>query len=261
MSAIDVINRWYADLYDQEEIQIDDINFMLTVIGEASKNILEVCCGSGRILVPLAKAGHKVTGFDMDDYMLERISAKAKGLTNINFSKADAINDEWEKNFDTVILAGNILINIISNMNYKEAQKLFIKKAYKSLKTNGHIYLDFDCFTQPEKFFGNSDERIIFEGIDGFGNYGKIIMSDGNYEAQTQITTFKCKTEIIAKDGEKIVRESARTKHIPTLLQVYEWLDEAGFKIVSEYGDYNGNPIGETTHRAIIWAEKINRAI
>ncbi|WP_055668716.1 class I SAM-dependent methyltransferase [Desnuesiella massiliensis] len=256
MLTIDVINRWYADLYDQEEIQIDDVNFMLSVIGEASKNILEVCCGSGRILVPLAKAGHKVTGFDMDNYMLERISPKAKGLTNINFSKADAINDDWGNNFDTVVLAGNILINIISSMNYKEAQKLFIKRSYDALKLNGHIYLDFDCFPHPENFFGNSDERIIFEGVDSLGSYGKIIISDGKYEPQTQITTFKRKTEIISKDGEKIVRESVGAKHIPTLLQVHEWLDQVGFKIVSEYGDYNGNPISETTHRAIIWAEK-----
>lgn len=188
--------------------------------------------------------------------MLERISSKAKGLTNINFSKADAINDDWGNNFDTVIVAGNILINIISSMNYKEAQKLFIKKSYDSLKLNGHIYLDFDCFMNPENSFGNSDERIIFEGIDSFGNYGKTIMSDGKYESQTQITTFKRKTEIITKEGEKIVRESVGTKHIPTLLQVREWLDEAGFKIVSEYGDYNGSPISEITHKAIIWAEK-----
>jgi len=52
------------------------------------------------------------------------------------------------------------------------------------------------------------------------------------------------------------VQENAEIKHIPTLLQVHEWLDKAGFKIVSEYGDYNGNQISETTHKAIIWAKK-----
>jgi SAM-dependent methyltransferase len=259
MSTMDIISRWSADLYDKEEAQTDDINFMLSVIGGDSKNILEVCCGSGRILVPLAKAGHKVTGFDMDEYMLGRISEKAKGLTNIDFSKADAIDDEWGNNFDTVILAGNILINIESSMDYKEAQKLFIKKSYNSLKFNGHLYIDFNCFSHPEKIFENSDERIIFEGVDSFENYGKMIISDSKYEQKTQITTFKRKIEIITKDGEKIVRESVGIKHIPTLLQLHEWLDEAGFRIVNEYGDYNGNPISENTHLAIIWAEKINK--
>lgn len=31
------------------------------------KNILEVACGGGRILVPLAQAGYKMTGFDFDE--------------------------------------------------------------------------------------------------------------------------------------------------------------------------------------------------
>lgn len=260
MSTIDIIKRWSADLYDQEETQTEDVNFMLSVIGGGSKNILEVCCGSGRILVPLAKAGHKVTGFDMDEYMLERIPAKAKGLTNINFSKADAMHGDWGSNYDTVILAGNILINIVTDNNYLEAQKLFLRKSYNSLKLNGHLYIDFNCFLHPEIFFGNPDERIIFKGTDSYGNYGRIIMSEGKYDKQTQITTFKRKTELITKEGEKIVQESVGTKHIPTLLQVHEWLEEAGFLIVNEYGDYDVNPISETTKRAIIWAEKIGKA-
>lgn len=256
MSGIDIINRWYADLYDQEETQTDDVNFILSAIGGNSRNILEVCCGSGRILVPLAKAGHTVTGFDMDDYMLERIPAKANGIANINFSKADAIADNWGSNFDTVILAGNILINIVSSMNYKEAQKLFINKSYNCLKPNGYLYLDFNCFSHPEKVFESPEERIVFEGTDSLGYYGKQIISSSKYEPHTQITTFKRKTEIITKHGEKIVREGNGIKHIPTLLQVHEWLNEAGFKIVWEYGDYNRNPISEITDKAIIWAEK-----
>lgn len=256
MSTIDIIDRWYADIYDQEEIQTNDVNFMLSVIGEDLQCILEVCCGSGRILVPLAKAGHKVTGFDMDEYMLERIPAKTSGLANLSFSKVDAIGGDWGNNFDTVILAGNILINIVSSINYKEAQKLFIKKSYDALKPNGHLYIDFDCFQHPENIFGNSGERIIFEGIDSFGNYGKVTMSDSTYEKQTQITTFKRKTEIITKDGERISRESVGVKHIPTLSQVHEWLVEAGFRVWNEYGDYNGTPITEDSLRAIIWAEK-----
>lgn len=256
MSTIDIINRWSADLYDQEETQTDDIDFILSVIDRNSKNILEVCCGSGRILVPLAKAGYNVTGFDIDDYMLEHIPTKANRQTNISFLKTDAIVGDWGKNFDTVILAGNILINIVSNMDYKESQKLFIKKSYDSLQFNGHIYIDFNCFAYPENIFGNPNERIIFEGVDSFGNYGKITMSGSTYDQQTQITTFKRKTEIIINNDEKIVQEAVVIKHIPTLSQVHEWLEETGFTIVKEFGDYNGNPISESTNRALIWAIK-----
>lgn len=205
MVKMDIVHRWYADLYDQEETQVDDVNFILSIIDKEPKNILEVCCGSGRILVPLAKAEHIVTGFDMDDCMLERISSKAQGLTNIKYIKADAIEENWGGNFDTVILAGNILINIVSNMNYYEAQKLFIKKAFNSLKLNGHLYLDFNCFSHPEDIFENYNENTIFEGTDSHGNCGKYVLFNSKYDKKTQVTTFKCKIEITTKEGEKII--------------------------------------------------------
>ncbi|MCL2519206.1 MAG: class I SAM-dependent methyltransferase, partial [Oscillospiraceae bacterium] len=59
-----IISKWVADMYDQKVTETNDVEFLLSVIGQESKKILEVCCGSGRILVPLARAGHDVTGFD-----------------------------------------------------------------------------------------------------------------------------------------------------------------------------------------------------
>jgi SAM-dependent methyltransferase len=258
MTEINIIDKWCADLYDKEETETDDVEFLLSVIGEDPQNILEAACGSGRILVPIAKAGHTAVGFDMDESMLERIPEKAKGLNNISYSKADAIDGDWGSGFDTVVLAGNVLINIVSAIGNKEAQRLFIKRAYDCLKPNGHIYIDFNCFSYPEKFFGFPGERVVFEGIDSSGNYGKQTLSDNKYDIQTEMATFKRRTEITTKNGEKVSRESSGIKHIPTLQQVHEWLDEVGFKIVNEYGDYKGNPISESTYRAIIWAEKID---
>lgn len=257
MKTTEIISKWYANLYDQEEIQTEDVRFMLSMIGREPQNILEVCCGSGRILVPLAEEGHTVTGFDMDDYMLERIPSKAQGLENINYFKADAIVDDWGNNFDTVILAGNILINIEAEIEYKDAQKLFIKKAYNCLRPNGHLYLDFSLFSSPENIFNCSETRTIFEGTDSSGNYGKFTISDSTYNEQNQISSFKRKFEITSKDNEKMEKERIAQKYIPKLLQVQEWLYEAGFKVISQYGDYDGSPISENTNKAIIWAEKV----
>lgn len=74
------ISKWVADMYDLKVTETNDVDFLLSVIGPTPKRILEVCCGSGRILVSLAKAGHTVTGFDADEFMLAKIAAKAEGL-------------------------------------------------------------------------------------------------------------------------------------------------------------------------------------
>lgn len=57
-----IIAKWNAEMYDLNEREIDDVEFALSVIGEAPQKILEIACGSGRFLVPMAKAGHMVYG-------------------------------------------------------------------------------------------------------------------------------------------------------------------------------------------------------
>ena len=119
-------SHWYAYIYDKQENQTYDVELMLQILGDKPKKILEVCCGGGRILMPLAKAGHIAVGFDMDEDMMTQIPGKINGLSNIKFYKADAIHSNWGSDYDVVVLAGNIMINIEIDMDYKEAQKLFI---------------------------------------------------------------------------------------------------------------------------------------
>lgn len=91
----ELIAKWNADMYDLHETETEDVDFALSVIGPAPKNILEIACGSGRFLVPLARAGHTVTGLDFDQYMLDKIGPKAAGLDNISWRRADVIRESW----------------------------------------------------------------------------------------------------------------------------------------------------------------------
>jgi len=248
--------HWYADIYEKQVIQADEVNFILSIVGIEPKNILDVACGGGRITVPLAKAGHKVTGFDSDKFMLEKISARAKSLSNISFYQADAILEDWGNNFDVIILAGNILLNIESEMPYEQAQELFIKKASESVKQNGHMYLNFDCYERPEQSSENNEKWVCFEGIDDIGTYGKYIVISGDYSNETRIDKSSRRYEITPKGSETFTFETISIKHFPTFSQVKGWLDKYGWEIVNLYGDYGKNPMSTKTTRAIIWAKK-----
>ena len=65
-----IAKHWYASIYEQMENQTYDVEFLLRVLGPKPLNILEIGCGGGRIAVPLAEAGHFVTGLDADEYAL-----------------------------------------------------------------------------------------------------------------------------------------------------------------------------------------------
>ena len=259
-----IISKWVADLYDQKVTETKDIALLLSVIGQTPKRILEVCCGSGRILVPLAKAGHSVTGFDTDEFMLAKIPAKAEGLGNIRWRAADAVRGDWGTGFDVVVLFGNILYNIVADMDYAKSQELFIQKAASALTPGGYVCIEYSpggfCLANPDfvpDVSGGKSDWVVWEGTDGDGNYGKmLLLAGGDYDKDSRLSSFTRRFEITLRNGEKIVQDIPCVKHFASLEQVHRWLTGAGFTIEQECGDYDCNPIEADSTRAIILAKK-----
>lgn len=253
----DIIAKWNSEMYDCNETDIDDVEFALSVIGMEPKRILEIACGSGRFTIPMANAGHDVTGLDFDAHMLNRLSAKASNAQNIHWHKSDVINDEWESGFDIVLLAANLLSNIVSAMDYAQAQELLIQKSATSLVSGGHVLIDYAYTFYPEKWFHNPNPNIVWQGTDSQGNFGKMILLNNIYDKETGIAKCTRRFEMTLADGSNLIQEIPTVKHFAALEQVHEWLTHTGFVIENEWGDYHGNPISEHTTRAIIWARRL----
>jgi len=258
-----IAKHWYADVYEQFENQTYDVEFLLKVLNENTRipqNILEVACGGGRICIPLAQAGHTVTGFDTDEHMLLRCYRKMKGLNNIRCFSADATATDWGSGYDVVVLAGNILINIESDVDYKQAQITFIKNAAAALQKGGHLYLDFDLRSNNTKVFNSMGESSYFEGTDDMGTSGRTVSYGSAYDPVTQLCGGVSHWELTTNNGEDFTVVTNWYKHIPKQAQVYEWLSDAGLTIEKAYKNFSSEPlqepIDESTHRATIWARK-----
>ncbi|MCL2508093.1 MAG: class I SAM-dependent methyltransferase [Oscillospiraceae bacterium] len=263
-----IIKHWYASAYEQFENQTNDVEFLLGVLREQTdgtpQNILEAACGGGRIAVPLAQAGHDVTGFDADEHMLLRCYRKMSGLPNITCYQADALEADWGTGFDVVVLAGNILINIETGMDYKKAQEIFIRKAAAALRSGGYLYMDYDQHSDASavKFFNRLGESsCCFKGTlaDDLGTSGKIVSYGNIYNPVTQICVWNNHMDLTANNGERIVESTTGHKHIPSLTQVCGWLADAGLTVEKTYKNYTGRPLDEHDKkfaRATIWAKK-----
>ena len=61
-----------ADLYDHVELYRDrpDIAFFVETASSAGSPVLEAGCGTGRVLVPTARAGVDIVGLDLSPHML-----------------------------------------------------------------------------------------------------------------------------------------------------------------------------------------------
>lgn len=70
--------------------------FIEHLLARAGESVLDVGCGSGALALPLARAGHDVTGLDFSAGMLDLLRRKAaeEGLRNVKTVQA-AWDDDW----------------------------------------------------------------------------------------------------------------------------------------------------------------------
>lgn len=258
-----IARHWYAHVYEQLENQTNDVEFLLQVLEKNTdrpQNILEVACGGGRICIPLAQAGYTVTGIDADEHMLLRCYRRMKGLKNIRCFSADAVAEEWGAGYDVVVIAGNLLINIESDADYKQAQIDLIKKAADALRPGGHLYLDFQLLWDDAGFFNSLGESSYFEGVDDMGTYGRTVSYGSVYDPVTQLCGGVSHWELTANNEEPFTVSEVWHKHIPKQEQVCRWIEEAGLTIEKAYKNLTDEPlpqpIDESTYRASIWACK-----
>ena len=92
-----------------------DVDFYVNACSDA-ETILELGCGFGRLLAPLARAGHAVTGVDLHPGLLAEAAKVTKNLSSaksktppVQLIEADMCNLQLDKKFDRVLLAYNAL--------------------------------------------------------------------------------------------------------------------------------------------------------
>ena len=121
-------------------------------------------------------------------------------------------------------------------------------------KPGGMLYIDYNHTYHPEHWFVHSGERIIWQGTDSHGTKGLMSLSNSTYDMETCMIHATRRYELETSTGMKIHKEVPSVKHYVLPEQLHTWLEDAGFYIENEYGDYDGNPISEATGRAIICA-------
>lgn len=260
-----IMRHWYASVYEQFENKTNDVEFLLSVLNEQCggkpQRILEMACGGGRIAVPLAQAGHDVTGFDRDPYMLERCYIRMKGMPNIRCYQMEGGEEDWGSGYDVVVMAGNVLTNIEGEKDYRGAQRDFIRRAAKALRPGGHLYLDFSLYKDNAKVYPSLEPMYYFEGSDDYGTSGRTVSCGGNYDPVTRLFAGLEHWELTTNNGEEMIcNVEVWHKYLPAWEEVQEWLEESGLTLTRSYCNFTAEPITtpvqEDIWRATVWAEK-----
>ena len=251
-----IMHHWYAWIYEKEEDAAEIAEYIAKELGNKPLRVLEAACGGGKLCVPLALAGHDVSGIERDEYMLEHLRRKAEGMSNMHVLCQDLLSQPWGTGFDAVILGANLMLNIVTDRDYKRAQKNLLERACDALKSGGRLLIDYDCPLELSGWEPANTEWVCFEGTDDAGTYGRYIVVSGTANDRTRVVTGRRRWEITPAEGESFIHTTESYKYFPTLEQVCAWLYRIGFTIESLNGGYYGEPFDREHRRAVIWARK-----
>src|SRR5262245_45699042 len=111
----------YADipeLYDLEHDPfVDDVECYLNFIEAVGDPVLELGCGTGRLLTAIAQAGFRVTGVDRSQAMLDRARVKIaesnlEDLIRLHRGEVTSVFDVPGGPFGVAIIALNGLLHV-----------------------------------------------------------------------------------------------------------------------------------------------------
>lgn len=251
-----ILEYWNAWIYEQDEDETVMSEYLVQQIGKKPLRILEAACGGGKLCVPLAEAGHDITGIDQNEYMLQHLCRKAKNIPNLHIVHADMLSRPWGSGFDIVLLASNLLVNIVTDRDSKRAQMNLLERAYNALKMGGRLFIDYDCPLDIAKWHPAKDEWVCFEGTDDRGTFGRYIIIPGTANNRSRTVTGSRRWEIFPRNGEAFTHTENRHQYFPALEQTCAWLYRVGFTVESINGGYAGEPFDPEHRRAVIWAKK-----
>ncbi|MEW6172018.1 MAG: methyltransferase domain-containing protein [Bacillota bacterium] len=158
-----VFNSGYADAYDaiysdkDYEAECDLIERIFRDNSGSIISILDLGCGTGNHLIPLAQRGYELTGIDRSESMLAHARSKVDRLShsvNITLHQGDVRNLELNRHFDAAIMMFAVLGYQLENRDVLSA----LHTVRRHLRPGG-LFL-FDVWYGPAVLHQRPSQRI-----------------------------------------------------------------------------------------------------
>jgi ubiquinone/menaquinone biosynthesis C-methylase UbiE len=152
----------FARFYDLEYHRFtDDLDFYAHLAGGAGSPVLELACGTGRVLLHLARIGHTVTGLDISLPMLtiarDRLSMELPEVqARVSLVQQDMRSFALRQRFRIAILAINSFMHLMTRRD----QERCLKRIRRHLVDDGLLVID---IFNPELALYDSAGRSFFE--------------------------------------------------------------------------------------------------
>ncbi len=234
-----------------------DIERYRELVREAGGPVLELCCGTGRVAIPLARDGFDVTGIDINPAMLEKFRDALKNEDRSVSNRIEIIEQDitklnrGEPRFQIAILAFNSLLCIPDFAGQCAA----LRSIAGQLKSSGKLLIDIvnplklkiEGDSTPRPFFTRKSRRT--------GNtYTRFAMM-GPFDSDHKQQLHGWYDEILPDGSVKRLQYSLYWRPI-FRFEMDLMLREAGMRLLQIEGGHRKEPYTAQSPRMFLVAEK-----
>jgi SAM-dependent methyltransferase len=247
-----------ARLYDLDLAEDPgDLDLYLALADRADGAVLELAVGTGRLAVPLAEAGHAVTGVDLDPAMLERARARSRGTpaeARLTLVEADIVGLRLPDagRFRLAFIALNSLLVLPT----RAAQRAAVQALADHLAPGGLAVVD--VWLPDAEELARFDGRVVLEWPRLDPETGAIVTKADSAQhdpASASVTL----TTIFEEGGQGApARRWVRRDRLRLVSadELRDFAEGAGLNVELVAGGYDMSLLGPGSERAVLLAVK-----
>jgi len=250
-----------AAVYDQvaEYATRGDVDFFVREALESGGEVLELGCGTGRVLLPVARAGIGVIGLDLSEPMLEvlrgKLAAETQGVRRrVQLLRGDLRDFDLGRRFALITLPFRPFQHLLS----VEEQMSCLECAGRHLAPGGRLILDvfhpnLEALSRrtPTAAQEKASRTRLRDGRSMQGRDRVLAVRRAEQVIEGEIVY-----ELTGPDGsvERVVHAFALRYFFR--YEVEHLLSRCGFRIAALYGDYDRSKFQDDSPEMIFVADK-----
>jgi SAM-dependent methyltransferase len=235
----------YAPFYDWENartVQRRDVRFWQRLAAAQKGPVLELGCGTGRISVPVAKAGARIVGIDRSGPMLARARQRLRhSRLDASLLRGDIRYLPFRRAQFHLVMAP---YGILQSLTRERDLTATLRSVAAVVRRGGLFAIDL----VPDLLrWSEYDRRVSLAGRKGRGHV--TLTESVRQDRRKGLTIFD--QEYAERRGRRrTVHRFSLTFRTVSVPQMRRRLEAAGFRIDAVLGDYNGGPWDP---RADVW--------
>lgn len=247
-----------ARFYDAENAEKADDLQLYGELAEANKgDILDVGCGTGRVLMHLAGRGHQVYGIDNDRAMLERfklnLERRARLAENIDVIQADVLEHEYQSRFALILLTYNVLMHF----HEQDRQIALLGKLRRWLAGDGVLVIDLPNAGPAFAAADNEAPALERSFLDPETGHMVMLQSVSTIDRAQQILHVDWIYDIIDGDGAVKRLLAPHKLRYFFLAELKLLLERCEFGLSAVYGDSDRSEYTSESERMIVLANAV----